>query len=323
MLSRVANDLYWMSRYVERAENIARFIEVNWHMMLDMPDSGSAQWAPLVNVTGDTKRFEADYGEPSMENVIRFLVFDENYANSIISCVTRARENARAVRDQISPDMWEEVNMFYHVVKDAAENPSFIHNTPQDFLHLCRHNGAEIGGLADDTMTHGEGWLFFRLARLLERAEKTSRILDVKYFILLPEVDYVGSAYDVIQWAALLRSTSSLETFRHTYGRINPDQVVEFLLLDRAFPRSVQACLDGADDALRAISGTQSGLFTNPAERALGQVRSELAYTDSHQIVTTGLHEFLDGLQIKLNQIDMEIYRTFFDIQPLAGHGIV
>lgn len=316
LLSRVANDIYWMSRYVERAENIARFIDANWHLMLDLPDEGTDLWEPLIQVTGDSELFHEKYEVSNQFNVIQFLVFDQDYANSIYSCVNCARENARAVREQISPAMWEQLNSFYHLVLGAASQPETVQNNPQVFLNRVRENGTMLGGLADDTMSHGEGWHFFRMARLLERAEKTSRILDVKYFIILPDVDYVGSAYDAIQWAALLRSTSGLETFRQHHGKITPDQVVDFLLLDRYFPRAVQACLRGADYSLRAISGTMPGQYVNSAEQSLGRVCSDLGYTDSETVMKVGLHEFIDDLQIKLNYVDLEIYHSFFDVFP-------
>ncbi len=317
LLSRVANDIYWMSRYVERAENTARFIEVNWHLMLDLPDSGEGQWEPLILVSGDQEWFLSRYGVANRRNVMTFLTFDAENPNSILACLTRARENARAVREQISTDMWEQLNTFYLLVKGASEEPYFMDGNPMEFFRQVKTNGSLLGGLADDTMRHDEAWHFFRLGRNIERAEKTSRILDVKYFILLPDVQYVGSAYDIIQWAALLRSTSGLEIFRQLYGRITPEKVVAFLLLDACFPRSIRWCLAAADYSLRAISGTPQGSFVNQAERCLGQMLSELAYADSVQIMATGLHEFIDRLQIKLNRLDAGIYSTFFAWDPL------
>ena len=146
-------------------------------------------------------------------------------------------------------------------------------------------------------MTHGEAWHFCQLGRMLERADKTSRILDVKYFILLPKPADVGTPFDDIQWLALLRSASALEMYRQRHGRIIPADVVKFLVLDREFPRAVLHCLTRANESLHAISGTSMGSFCNPAEQQLGQLRAELAYTSAPQIIQRGLHEFVDNLQ--------------------------
>jgi uncharacterized alpha-E superfamily protein len=168
-------------------------------------------------------------------------------------------------------------------------------------------------------MLHDEGWHFYRMGRLLERADKTSRLLDVKYFILLPSVTDVGTPLDDIQWAAVLRSASALEMYRKRHGPIVPDQIIQFLVLDREFPRSIHYCLTTANESLHAISGTRIGMYRNPAEQHLGRLRAELAYTDTRQIVALGLHEFLDGLQKKLNLIDQSIFDTFFALRPIGG----
>jgi uncharacterized alpha-E superfamily protein len=171
-------------------------------------------------------------------------------------------------------------------------------------------------GITEATMTHGEAWHFSRLGRMLERADKTMRLLDVKYFILLPSVAYVGSAFDELQWAALLKSASGFEMYRRLYGRIAPDSVVEFLLLDHDFPRSVHYCIIAAQQSIHAISGTPLGTFRNSAEQQLGRLRSELDYADKQRVIEGGLHEVLDLLQKKLNLIDDAIYDTFFALQP-------
>lgn len=317
MLSRVADSLYWMSRYIERAENVARFIDVNLHMILDLPVGATEQWQPLVITTGDDAVFAERYGTATRENVIEFLTFDKRNSNSIVSCLRVARENARSVREIISSEMWEQINIFYLMVHDrAAENR--VKEAPYDFFREIKMASHLFEGLANATMSHGEGWHFCRLGRLLERSDKTSRILDVKYFLLLPSVADVGSPLDDIQWAAVLRSTSAFEMYRKRYHHLTPDHIVDFLLLDREFPRSIHYCLMKADESLHAISGTPVGTFRNPAEQHLGQLRAELAYAQVEDIISMGLHEFLDAFQTKLNTVGESIFATFFALQPIG-----
>ncbi len=317
MLSRVADSIYWMSRYIERAENVARFIDVNLNLMMDLPAGSDEQWLPLVQVTADTDWFTEKYGLPTRDHVLEFLLFDRDYGNSVFSCARSARENARSVREIISTEMWEQVNKFYLMVNDAATRGASSVMNSHDFFTDVKMASHLFSGLADNTMTHNEAWHFCRLGELLERADKTSRILDVKYFYLLPSAQDVGSPLDDIQWSAVLRSASALEMYRQRYGRIAPSRIAEFLILDRTFPRAVLFCVLNAEESLHAISGAPAGTFTNGAEQRLGLLRSELAFTQGSQILGTGLHEFLDGIQTRLNGIGDDIYKTYLALQPV------
>jgi uncharacterized alpha-E superfamily protein len=312
MLSRVADSIYWMSRYVERAENVARFIDVNLQLMLDDPSGEGQQWLPLVNTTGDHGQFEKRYGKGSQQNVIHFLTFDAENPNSILSCVRAARENARTVREIISSEMWLQLNKFYLMVNSAAEDGSRALANTHDFFTEVRNANHLFNGITAATMTHGEPWHFFHMGRMLERADKTSRMIDVKYFILLRSVQDVGTPFDDIQWAAVLRSASAFEMYRKKHGRISPRGVVEFLLLDREFPRAINFSLIAARASLHAISGTLLGTFRYPAEKLLGQLCSDLSYAAVDEIVNAGLHEYLDELQTKMNQVGADIHETFF-----------
>ena len=311
MLSRVAESIYWMSRYVERAENVARFIEVNLQLMLDSPSGEDQQWQPLVNTTGDHADFEKRYGTATQQNVIEFLAFDTGNANSILSCLRAARENARTVREIISSEMWLQLNKFYLMVNEAAASGR-VNQDLHEFFSEVKDASHLFKGVTAATMTHGEAWHFARLGQMLERADKTSRILDVKYFILLRSVDDVGTPFDDIQWAAVLRSASAFEMYRKRHGRISPKGVVEFLLLDREFPRAIRFCLLAARDSLHAISGTPPGTFRHSPEKLLGQLCSDLSFTSLDEIVQHGLHQYLDDLQTRMNQVGAGIYETFF-----------
>ncbi len=185
MLSRVADALYWTSRYVERAENVARFIDVSLNLMLESSAHGERDWASLVLTTGDQEFFEKKYGRATPANVTQFLTFDEEYSSSIWSSVSRARENARSVRDIISREMWQELNEFYLMVQQAARPDA----QPEDLIEFCgrvKRAGIYFEGVTNATLSRGEAYHFAHLGRMLERADKTSRILDVKYFLLSP-----------------------------------------------------------------------------------------------------------------------------------------
>jgi uncharacterized alpha-E superfamily protein len=327
MLSRVADCVFWMSRYIERTENAARFVDVNLNLTLDLGGTLANQWDPLVHTTGDHEYFYKHYGTATQRNAVTMLTFDEENPNSIISCLKYARENARTIRDIIAAPVWEELNKFYYFVKEASRNGQAADH-PFDFFNHVKRCGQLIIGIMDATMSRGEAWHFAQMGRLLERADKTSRILDVKYFILLPSVEDVGTPLDSIQWSALLKSTSALEMYRRKHGRITPDEVAEFLILDGDFPRALRFCLRGAEESLHAVTGTVSNSFRNQAERRLGQMRSELDYAQIRDIIDQGLHEFIDNFQNKLNLVGEAIHATFFAQRPLAGtplalrHGV-
>lgn len=318
MLSRVANSMYWMSRYIERAENVARSIEVNSHMTLDLPGEEQAQWKPLVTIAGADDLFWSRYEEASQKQVIHFLAFDRDNPNSIISCLGAARENARAVRSSITSEMWEQINRMYLYVNQASLSAD-VFESPHEFYTRLKLGSHLFLGITEVTMTHGEGWHFCRMGRTLERADQTSRLLDVKYFILLPTVDHVGLSVDDIQWAAVLRSGSAFEMYRQKYGVILPERIVEFLLLDREFPRAVLYCLNRAEESMRAITGSHEGTFQSLPEQRLGQLKSDLTYMRVEEIIAGGLHEFLDTFQFRLNAVGDAIYDNYFSLRPISG----
>jgi uncharacterized alpha-E superfamily protein len=318
MLSRVADSIFWMSRYIERAENFARFIDVNLHLMLDLPPGTEEQWEPLIRATADLPIFQEHYGDITKEKVIEFLTFDPDNPNSILRCLHTARENARSVRDAISTEMWEHINKFFLLVQSAAFR-GLMTGAPHAFYSRIKMESHLFNGIAGATMSHGEGWHFARMGRQLERADKTARLLDVKYFMLLPAVTDVGTPLDNLQWSALLKSASALEMFRKRHGRILPDRVADFLILDPQFPRSIRYCLAAAESSLRAVSGSAAGTFQNPAEQLLGRLCAQLNYARIDEIIALGLHEFVNELQCDLNGIDEAIFETFFAPRPVGS----
>lgn len=312
MLSRVANSIYWMSRYVERAENVARFLDVNFSITLGAGEPLQAQWAPLVYTTGDEAKFLELYDTPSRDNVLRFLTIDRKNPNSIVSCVESARENARSVRDNIPVGVWQQLNKFYLMIKSVADLENL--EEPGSFCEQVRLSSHLINGMTDATMSRGEGWHFTQLGRLLERADKTSRIVDVQYYLLLPDPSDIGSNLDVIRWSALLQSATALTMYRRLYGRIAPSSVANFLLLNQQFPRSVHFCLIHAQNSLKAIAGTPVGSFRYNSEQELGRLRAELEYTRIEDVIEQGLHEFIDNFQTRLNKFGAAIHHDFFTL---------
>jgi uncharacterized alpha-E superfamily protein len=317
MLSRVADSIYWLNRYIERAENIARFLEVNLTLLLDLPSGVQQQWQPLVLTTGDLDFFQDHYGEVTAENVIRFLTLDSNYPNSILACLRAANENATSIREVISSEMWQQVNHFYGLVRDAAKTQPFENLT--DFLEAVKEASHLFVGVMDATMTHNEGWHFGRMGRFLERADKTTRILDVKYFVLLPSVEDVGLTIDQLGWMALLKSASAYEMYRKRgWHRITPAGVAEFLILDIEFPRAIRFCINQSQQSLHQITGVPLGTWQNSAERTMGRLRSSLDFLVIDEIIEQGMHEFLDDLQKQMNLVGEEIFKTFLALQPIT-----
>lgn len=315
MLSRVADAIYWMNRYVERAESVARFVDVNLHLSLDLPHGTSADWAPIVATTGDDALFRSKYSELSRENVLRFLTFDRDYPNSIVSCLRAARENARSVREVISSEIWEQLNKLYLAVREAKADDVLA--APFDFFTAVKHGSYQFVGTTYLTMSHNEAWHFGRLGRSLERADKTSRIVDVKYYRLVPDADVVTGAVDDIQWGALLKSASALEMYRKRHGRIVPATVVSFLLFDPEFPRSIVYCIRNSLGSLRLLTSSPDTV----AEQRLFALQADFEAREKAQgplLAAGGLHAFLDGFQVRLNEAGAAIAETFFAPQQIV-----
>ena len=310
MLSRVADSIYWMSRYFERAENVARVVDVNERLTLDLLPGMPHRWEPLIEVMGDSTDFASRYDDSSQDNVIQFLTFDPYNSNSIISCLRNARSNARSIREIISSPMWSEINDTYLFAESHAASPDT--SDRYDLLRRVRRSSQVLEGVTDSTFSRTEAWHFSRTGRLLERADKMSRILDVKYYMLLPHLSDVGSPTDDLHWTAVLQSASAFEMYRQKYGMVRLDRTAEFLILDGEFPRSIRSCLQRADESLRGITGTPKGTFNNDAERLMGRLVSELDYADVNEVIVGGLHEYLDDIQLKIINVDQAIRSTFF-----------
>lgn len=321
MLSRVANGLYWMSRYVERAENTARLVDVNLQLLLNLRNLNDStlagHWVPIVQSTGDEELFFQLYPKATGSNVAEFFIFQEANPNSILSAIGQARENARTVRDQITVELWEALNRLYLFLHSPAARRLW-HDNPHDFFNDIRNGSLLLQGMADATIVRNEGWLFMQLGRYLERADKTSRMLDVRHASAPSPEAATGPTHqaDVLAWSAMLRSCSAWDAYKALHGsEVLPLHVAEFLLLSEDFPRSVRFCVQQLNAALRRISGVAEGRFSNDAEKHCGRLLAELQFSAGADLFTPDLHTYIDRLQAKLNAIGDALFQAYI-FQP-------
>lgn len=308
MLSRVADRIFWMSRHMERAENLARILGVTLNLVLFEQKGLQRQnmMAPLV-ITGGANAYFERCSELTLETLIEFMALDETNGGSIYSCLKWARDNAQAVRWQITSEMWETLNTTWIEMRGlrkeqlrGAGATSFF-DWVKDRSHLFR-------GVTYGTIVRGEAFNFSRLGTFLERADNTARILDVKYHVLLPSVSDVGGALDYYQWAALLRSVSAFETYRQLYrDQIFPIKVAQLLMLERRMPRSLAACLDQITQAMDKIQGQND----QAAKRLAGELHARLTHADIDDIFSEGLHEYLTECLGNINELGSRIQRAY------------
>jgi uncharacterized alpha-E superfamily protein len=312
MLSRIADSLFWMARYVERAEETARILDVNYHMMLEQsPQSYGLRWEPLIAMAGEEKPFQQLYPQADAHTVFEFLAFRPDNPNSVVQCIGKARENARTIRERISREMWEDINRTYHMVKEFSPEEE-IAAGPHRFCDAVKFACHRLHGVADATLAHDEGWQFQRVGWSLERAEATARLVDVQYYRLQ---DAQGLALTPAhhQWLALLRSVGAFEAYHRQYhAPILPEKVAEMLILQPYHPRSIRFSSTEVQAGLKAISGNEPGSYANEAERLAGKVLESLRYDTIEEILTRGLHLYLADLMRTFRSIGDEIARTYF-----------
>ena len=296
MLSRVANSLYWLSRYLERVENLTRLVEVNRYESLDSSDPD--QWRPLLYTTCTEKIFEGS----EEQDVGMFIYFSEDNPDSIRECVAHARENARMVRDQISEEIWRELNRFHLFIR--SENAVELwQNQPEAFHRRTIEFCMLLSGLIHATVLHDEGWYFMQIGKLIERADKTTRVLDMlAYQGITPRT----------KLASALKSCSAFNAFQAEYrSGISLDNAMSFLLFSSSFPRSVRFCIKQLDHHLHAVSGSPIGSYTNEAERINGRVLAQLNFSSSLNVLQIGYHEYIDSLQKQFNEIGQQVFDTY------------
>ncbi|MEO6785204.1 MAG: alpha-E domain-containing protein [Chthoniobacteraceae bacterium] len=323
MLSRVANCLYWMSRFIERADNTARIVDVNLQLILDLrnldDESLAKHWMPLIESTGDEEKFFSHYPKATGQSVTEFLVFDCENPNSIISSVSQARENARMVRDQITVELWEELNRLYLWLR-SNDARAMWRRSPAEFFGLIKNASLLLVGTIYATIVHNEGWYFMQVGKFIERADKITRILDVRHEIF-PGKDGLRamSQRDALELSAVLRSCSAWDAYKAAYGaEVRPESVAEILLFSDDFPRSVRFCVEKLDDSLRRISGAAPRRFSNDSEKLSGRLLAELEYGSTDEVLAFGIHEYVDQLQVKFNNIGAALFNAYI-FQPFMA----
>jgi uncharacterized alpha-E superfamily protein len=312
MLSRTANNLFWMARYVERAENTARILDVTYRMSLmpQEPELVTQEWFAPLNITGTLFPFTGRYSTVNGHDVLRYMVLDPDNPSSIYSCARGARENARAVRGSITSEMWEVLNTTWLELQRVNESRLDSAGVT-DFFFWVKDRSHLFRGVTVGTALRDQAFHFNRLGIFLERADNTARILDVKYHVLLPSVEDVGGAVDYYQWAAVLRSVSAFESYRKVYRDvITPLRVAELLILRDDMPRSLHSCMNEVYDILQLLATPQA----SEAVRLAGELHAELHFGRMERIFGMGLHEYLTDFLSRTHQLGAEINSGFFTV---------
>jgi len=308
MLSRVADRIYWLSRQMERAENMARILGVTSNLVLFGGKDRQEQnlLAPL-SITDTEQAFFERHDKLTLPALIAFLALDEANPSSIFSCLKWARENAHAVRWQITSEMWETLNTTWIEIRGMQASRVTGAGATQ-FFDWVKDRSHLFRGVTYGTIVRGEAFNFSRMGTHLERADNTARILDVKYHVLLPSVADVGGALDYYQWTALLRSVSSFETYRQLYrDQIFPIKVAQLLILERRMPRSLAACFDLIKDSLDRIEGQHD----HAAKRLAYELHARLTHADIEEIFKSGLHEYLTDCLADFGELSNRIQRAY------------
>lgn len=310
LLSRYAEAVYWLARYVERTENLARVLDVNETFSRD--SRGSQNWQSILQLYRDEERFAETGMEASADNVLYFYVLDPNNPSSIISSIQMARENARTLRPLISTEMWIQLNILYNHLR-AMTRANLAEPRIARLCSFIKEACQSHTGITEGTFYRDEGWYFYQLGRWIERADQTTRLLDVKYHLLLPSSETIGSPLDVSQWNSVLRSTAGYHAFRRVHPRgMTPTGVAGFLLFHKRFPRSVLACIEELEELLNELKSTYGLKRGVGALEQLDGLRGGLVNQTADAVVKSGLHEFLDWIQASLMNVHSELGRDYF-----------
>jgi uncharacterized alpha-E superfamily protein len=325
MLCRVADDILWMSRYVERAIAVSRLVDVTWHLELDsghIDDShGAALWMPLLALGRQESAVGGDL-DPAPRDVRHYLSLDLGNPNSLVACIRSARAAGQRVRESISSEMWEQINALY-LSLTSPELARDVEEAPNVFYRRIREGAQFFQGMADSTMAHDEAWNFFCLGLYLERADNVARLLELQAHLLTADVALSADA--AVRWLAVLRSCGSAEAYAHFYSlRVEPARVLEFLLLNPVFPQSVRFSLVAARSALAEIASGAGTSPASPAVRVMGRLCARLETTAIDEVLEEGLAVFLRNVHRRIADVAENITRTYLrDEAPRSRLGSV
>lgn len=292
MLSRTADNLFWIARYMERAETAARLLEVGSRIAL-LPSAGGYrnEWDSLLQASGNADAFARKYGDPVQRNIESFLFFDRDNPSSVASCITIARENGRIVRTALTAQVWDALNTAFQELRQLERKPRSELELSRLTEWTMRH-AAMVRGAIEATLLRNDGWDFLNLGYHLERADNTARLMDVKYYVLLPKVEFVGSGLDNYQWTTLLRAMSAHRAFHWAYGgEVTAAKIAHFLILNAQCPRSLITCVEEISTHLTRLAKAY-GAKTEAQARAQA-MHAALSETKVEEIFDEGLHEFL------------------------------
>jgi uncharacterized alpha-E superfamily protein len=325
LLSRVADSLYWMSRYIERAEHTTRLLDVNLNLMLDESAiSADGRWQRLLKALGSPKDVEWA-GDPY--TLTQTLAFDTSIGASILSCIIAARENSRHVREQISTEQWHRLNSLYLQVTRpgiqpelGAESIMASSDQPTEFLQQVMEAVHQFQGVSDSTMSHGEGWQFIQVGRYIERASATARLLEAYQEDLWRDTDRMPEGNEYLEWMGLLRSATAFEAYCKVYtADVTPDRILEFLLLDEEFPHSVRFSIDTLCCALEAVHGEGRKSRAEPLRRLAGRLQGSLRYSSVEEILSGDIVAYLRGIQFQCRTLHEMIYQLYIDYSIQAA----
>ncbi|HTZ34903.1 MAG TPA: alpha-E domain-containing protein [Stellaceae bacterium] len=315
LLARYAECIFWLARQVERAENLARIIEV--HETYARDRDGMRDWSSIVQLNADEEAFAAKHGVASARNVIRFYLTDRENPTAILATVRDARENARTLRPLVSTEMWVQLNVFYNRLMAIAEReltPGSLSPLLDEIKRACQ----TFTGITEGTFYRDQAWFFYRLGRYIERADQTTRLLDSKYYVLMRDTD-VGNMVNTGQWLALLRAASGYHAFRLLHqSDLTPWRVAAFLLFNPSFPRSVLLCVRELDAAVTGLKSHYNLRGGNDVAEGIDQLRSILISRSIDEVLAAGLHEFIDFIQRYLVAITDRLGAAFFGHPPVA-----
>ena len=313
MLSRVADNLFWMSRYVERAESVARLLDVEFQLEMDlagiMPDAYESPWVSTLAILQQPVPEVVRVSPHPAAAVAEWLSFDLNNPPSILSCVNRGRNNARSIRGQVSSELWLALNGLYWKLRDS-EFIAAARLSPHEYFRAVQSGSHHFQGVCDTTLPHDEGWQFIQLGKYLERADKTLRILDVKYRHLRSLTDNAAAPLVTLEWAGVLKMCLGYEGYQRLYiSRVDSERVIKFLLLDAQSPRSVRFCLEQVGKAHAAIEGGRAS--DDPSSRAIGRAISDLKYAELSHLLAGDFPAFLNGLIQRCNVVSRSIQQQY------------